>query len=193
MAFSKIDTNGLALDSVDNTILDVAGNYAFTGTVSGAGGITEADQWRLDADVSTTSANVQTLVTNWERNDNAGFGYIGSGMSHSSGTFTFPSTGKYLIEVVYGYRSESGGIQYQNVNIQTTTNNSAYSEQTETYTASQVSSVSRNVGTSTHIFDVTDTSNCKVRLYYFVEGTASLKGSSTKNATNVKFIRLGDT
>ena len=37
MAFSKIDTNGLALDSVDNTILDVAGDYTFTGTVTGAG------------------------------------------------------------------------------------------------------------------------------------------------------------
>ena len=183
----------MAIDKIQSESINLADNFAFTGTVSGAGGITEADQWRLDADVSTTSANVQTLVTNWERNDNTGFGYIGTGMSNSSGTFTFPSTGIYLIEVVYGYRSESGGIQYQNVNIQTTTNNSAYSEQTETYTASQASSVSRNVGTSTHIFDVTDTSNCKVRLYYFVEGTATLKGSSTKNATNVKFIRLGDT
>jgi len=37
MAFSKIDTNGLALDSVDNTILDLSSNFAFTGTVSGAG------------------------------------------------------------------------------------------------------------------------------------------------------------
>ena len=37
MALSKIDTAGLAADAVDNTILDLAGNYAFTGTVTGAG------------------------------------------------------------------------------------------------------------------------------------------------------------
>ena len=37
MAISKIDTAGLAADAVDNTILDLAGNYSFSGTVTGAG------------------------------------------------------------------------------------------------------------------------------------------------------------
>ena len=183
----------MAITKIQSESLNLADTYDFTGTVTGAGGITEADNWRLDADVSTSSHNLQTLVTNWERNDNAGFGYIGTGMSHSSGTFTFPSTGKYLIEVVYGYRQESGGIEYSNVNIQTTTNNSSYIEQTETYIAQLTGSSGRSVGVSTFIFDVTDTTNCKVRLYYFVQGDSTLKGSSTKNATNVKFIRLGDT
>ena len=38
MPISKIDTSALKADAVDNTILDLASNYAFTGTVSGAGG-----------------------------------------------------------------------------------------------------------------------------------------------------------
>ena len=38
MALSKINTGGLAADAVDNTILDLADNFAFTGTVTGAGG-----------------------------------------------------------------------------------------------------------------------------------------------------------
>ena len=38
MPISKIDTPGLKADAVDNTILDLASNYAFTGTISGAGG-----------------------------------------------------------------------------------------------------------------------------------------------------------
>jgi len=37
MALSKIDTPALVTDAVDNTILDVADNFAFTGTVTGAG------------------------------------------------------------------------------------------------------------------------------------------------------------
>ena len=37
MALSKINTASLAADSVDNTILDLTDNYAFTGTISGAG------------------------------------------------------------------------------------------------------------------------------------------------------------
>ena len=32
-----VDTTQLAADAVDNTILDLAGNYAFTGTITGAG------------------------------------------------------------------------------------------------------------------------------------------------------------
>ncbi len=38
MALSKIDTPALAADAVDNTILDLASNFAFTGTITGAGG-----------------------------------------------------------------------------------------------------------------------------------------------------------
>jgi len=38
MALSKIDTPALVADAVDNTILDVADDFAFTGTVTGAGG-----------------------------------------------------------------------------------------------------------------------------------------------------------
>jgi hypothetical protein len=37
MALSKIDTPALVADAVDNTILDVADNFAFSGTVTGAG------------------------------------------------------------------------------------------------------------------------------------------------------------
>ena len=35
MALSKIDTNAIADDAIDNTKLDLASNYAFTGTVTG--------------------------------------------------------------------------------------------------------------------------------------------------------------
>lgn len=38
MPLSKIDTAALAADAVDNTILDLASNFSFTGTISGAGG-----------------------------------------------------------------------------------------------------------------------------------------------------------
>jgi len=41
MALSKIDTAGLAADAVDNTILDLTSNFAFTGTITGAGGYTQ--------------------------------------------------------------------------------------------------------------------------------------------------------
>jgi len=39
MALTKVRTGGIAADAVDNTILKLDDNYAFTGTISGAGGL----------------------------------------------------------------------------------------------------------------------------------------------------------
>ena len=83
MAFSKIIAESM----------DLTDTYNFSGTVTGAGGITEADVWRLNSDASTS--NTRTVISsNLERADNTMATYIGTGMSVSSGIWTFPSTGK---------------------------------------------------------------------------------------------------
>jgi hypothetical protein len=63
------------------------------------GGITEADQWRITAS-SSTSGQVE-INSNWERVDSRGLGTLGTGMTESSGIFTFPSTGIYLVTNEY--------------------------------------------------------------------------------------------
>ena len=58
-------------------------------------GITMVDNWRLTTDF-TGSAN--PVASNWERNDTSpSVSYYGSQMTESSGIFSFPSTGIYLI------------------------------------------------------------------------------------------------
>ena len=54
MALSKINTPALVADAVDNTILDLADNFAFTGTVSGVGGLTPLST----VTVSSATANI---------------------------------------------------------------------------------------------------------------------------------------
>ena len=54
-------------------------------------GITEADQWRVSS--SFTVSGSSFITSNWERVDSTGWDKIGTGMSESSGVFTFPSTG----------------------------------------------------------------------------------------------------
>ena len=61
-----------------------------------SGGLSGADYWRLNQD-SQFGAGTQVLNGNWERVDTDGFGYIGTAMSQSSGIFSFPSTGMWLI------------------------------------------------------------------------------------------------
>ena len=57
------------------------------GTLSA--GITEADCWRMTANLQGTSS-ATTITTNLTRRSD--ITYIGTGMSESSGVFTFPST-----------------------------------------------------------------------------------------------------
>ncbi len=63
----------------------------------GGGGITEADMWRTSADQIGSSLN--PITSNIERVDNTEgwWDKIGTGMTQSSGVFTFPSTGIWLV------------------------------------------------------------------------------------------------
>jgi hypothetical protein len=154
------------------------------------GGITEADQWRLTANVTLT--NPAAFVTsNWERNDNSGYGGIGTGMTESSGVFSFPSTGIYLIQSHASFE-QTGGTSDQNALFTySTINNSSYTQQTSNLSAG-ATGTDHNNASSSFLFDVTDVSNCKVKFeqYGF---SAILRGSSTQNRTHITFIRLGDT
>jgi hypothetical protein len=93
--------SGATLDATNATVTIPAVNLTtgVTGTLpvanggtnltSGfANGITEADQWRLTANIT---ASVDPIASNLERSDSTGFGYIGTGMTVASGTWTFPS------------------------------------------------------------------------------------------------------
>lgn len=58
MSVTTIPTAGIADDAVDNTKLDLAANYAFTGTVTGAAKIGQVIN-------QTSTANIQTSSTSY--------------------------------------------------------------------------------------------------------------------------------
>jgi len=62
MALTKVNTGGLAADSVDNTILKLDDNYAFTGTVSGAGKILQIQYSNLTS-AASYSTSFGDLIT----------------------------------------------------------------------------------------------------------------------------------
>ncbi len=196
----KVDTiqdtagNNIINENSNTITIGASGDtlQASSGTTNNLG-ISEIDQWRLSADLSITTLNTLTNITaNWERNDNTGFGRVGTGMTESSGTFTFPSTGIYLITTTFIFYSATGGSEYNRMSINTTTNNSTYTEQDECSVATSTTP-KRNSTSSSFVFDVTDTSQCKVRFYYYVQGNITLSGSSSANRTFVTFTRIGDT
>ena len=158
--------------------------------VASTNGITMADQWRMSADLAANGSNV-TITANLEQVDDTGAGFIGSAMSVSSGIFTFPSTGIYLINVVYDFSASGNAMTDVDVKIHTTTDNSTYDQTTANY--SSAAAGSKTTGYAQHIFDVTNTSNCKVKFVYYTNTASTLRGSSTQTETGFNFLRLGDT
>ena len=167
-----------------------SGSPAVWGDMSG--GIDVASAWRVTSDASGN----QTPMTSWELVDTYGGGGYGSAMSESSGIFTFPSTGWWWICLQLNAKSDNHS---QNVigQIDTTTDNSSYSHtalaQQGIYDFNNSYPSHANAYAQT-LFDVTSTTNCKVRFSFGAgQGNETVRGSSTYSYTNVIFIRLGDT
>jgi hypothetical protein len=158
----------------------------------GGGGITEADQWRLTTDF-TGSAD---LTANLERNDTTGFGKIGTGMTESSGIFTFPSTGVWLITFNVNFMSTASIRQFSGL-IKTTTDNSTYASASRNFSNVYDFSSEHHTSIETKIiFDCTSTSTHKVKFSTSIDGDSSsvtTDGDSAINYTYMTFIRLGDT
>jgi hypothetical protein len=172
----------------NNTFLktDGSGNLSF----AAAGGINEIDTFRLTSDLSSSN---WTLDANLERADHQTFSKLGTGMSESSGIFTFPSTGFYLVQYHQNVTA-NGDRRAVYGKIMTTHDNGTYVEH---YTSDSVARVESNF-TATMvsvavIVDVTDTSNVKVKFGGSSTGTCTVAGNTTANTTYMTFIRLADT
>ena len=197
---SKLETNQvdpatgttLTLGTSGDTIAIPSGvTLANSGTASGFGGITVADQWRVTANIT---ANADPISSNLERIDTAGQGTIGTAMSVSSGVFTFPSTGIYLVQFNAFGNTASGGDNV-GINLKVTTNNSSYAVVATAYDGNQGGKSMNLIGQS--LIDVTDTSNVKVSFQALsIDSGSYLFGDTTgtsENQTYFTFIRLGDT
>jgi len=152
------------------------------------------DQFRLTTNITHSSSTTADITANLERIDEpSGFGSLGTGMSESSGVFTFPSTGIYLIRAVaYVFRNVTSSV-YAGIRIKTTPDNSTYTVASLGYGyVPDISGSYQNVSIE-YIFDVTDTSTHKVMFETQTANSAIYGGNSTQNRTHFTFMKLGDT
>jgi hypothetical protein len=164
---------------------DGSGNLSFANA-----GISMADEWRLTTDLSISN-NAVYITANWEQNDTA-FSNIGTSMSESSGVFTFPTTGIYLVHYTVLTNTNSNGADNE-CWIAHTTNNSSYNILAISGFNHDGESTDRANATTRAIFDVTDTSTHKLQFAVRSSVGMTFKGSSSYNRTFATFIRLGDT
>lgn len=167
-----------------NTIQDTSGNVQ-------PFGITMNESWML---TSSFNGNGEADITsNWGKHSagNSAQGDIGTGMTESSGIFTFPSTGIYLVMSTL-LASTNGGRTYVGIRQKFTTDGSNFTENVEAFSNGYQNTafvVVNNCG----VYDVTNTSTHKIKFQHNISDTVSVKGSASIKTTGVVFTRLGDT
>ena len=161
-----------------------------TWAAAASGGLTGADTWRVNTGFSSPA---EPIASNWEQDDTDAAGRIGSGMAQSSGVFTFPDTGYWLVSfryISYG----TARISYNSAVIGVTINDGgAWGEAAVAYQGHDYSA-SGNIYASADVqklVDVSDTANIKVR--FSVGGTEAVGADTNANVTFAIFLRLGDT
>ena len=163
-------------------------------SIDGSLGITSASQLRLTSDITTGSLSSGIITGTWELNDTTGYSSIGTPVTQSSGIFTFPSTGIWQVTFNLSLYEDTGGTDNITLQIIGTRNNfSSDNDQVEQFT-SVIDPYSNASLQGQVIYDVTDTSNDKMK--FGVSGLISgnyIKGNTNKNSTYVTFIRLADT
>ena len=161
-----------------------AGTLEFGSVIQG---VSEIDQWYNTADVTTN-----TTVTSLARNNHEGATKIGTGLSVSSGVFTFPSTGKWLVVAKIDF--SINGSDTVNVSTEVTLDNSTYNAVTYAQDGNNGTGARNGSATSLYLLDVTDTSLVKVKFVASSLGSGStVIGDTAYMPTNFTFIRFGDT
>ena len=114
-------------------------------------------------------------------------------MSQSSGVFSFPSTGKYLVICEANLILEDSDNVY--IQTQVTLNNgTSFGAVTIAGDGNNGSGDREGQGTSFYFLDVTDISQVKVKFSIIsITGSSFVKGDSSQLSTCFTFIRMGDT
>ena len=188
---TNADINGMAASKLTGALPAISG-ASLTGIT---GGLSEVDEWRFTSSFARQST--ADITANWERADTI-FDKIGTGMTESSGIFTFPSSGIWLIDMQINTFSQSGlsswielSMAYSTDSGSNFTNDTLYSYDHVEY---QIGYYIYNTQQSQGIVDVQNASTWRVK-FRCGAGNNSLNftGSSTYKSNNFRFLKLGDT
>ena len=149
-------------------------------------GVTMANSWNCS---SGFNYQATTDITSWSEDTS---GKVGTGMSQSSGIFTFPSTGIYRIRFSNStYNIGAAENRYVGAFIRLSTNSGgSYSILREQYGhINNDNSCTTTVVTSNYL-NVSNTSTTRVKFSVAAENNSTLNGGY--NGTFVEFIKLGD-
>ena len=156
-------------------------------------GVTMIDSWVVTTTFDQTGAS--DITSNWAKHTAGGsqFGDIGDDMTESSGIFTFPKTGIYMVHHTMSGRADGGARSYAGMRQYYSTNSGSSYTNTSSGYSSCSSGTDHFVGSGTAYYDVTDVSTHRIKFNVEVSSSCKFFGNATNKNTGVIFMRLGDT
>jgi|TARA_R100000479_G_C6384398_1_gene202413 hypothetical protein len=154
--------------------------------------INQISTYRLNASEYLEGSD-SVISANWEESDEAGHDRTGTALTHSSGVWTFPTTGKYLIIfsfcIFFGTADDYDAI----IHLETTTDGSNFNINAVARTSGDMNGSFTTV--SGHAFlDIANVSTHKMRFHTSsFAGNTRLRGHSDENMSYFTAIRIGDT
>ena len=198
---NTIDNGSMADDAIGVAELSATGTASSSTYLSGdnswaalTSGLTEADNWRITADFS---GDADPISSNLERVDGTlqPSTQLGSGMSVSSGVWTFPSTGYWYVTFYHTFWKD-GSTRYIESYISSTADNGSAWDHRIGFAQTHITQSSGDTFGSqiaSTLLDITDTSNHKIRFGTAAGSAVTTYGSSTDSRTHFIFMKLGDT
>ena len=193
-SFSGSGANLTSLPAANLTgTLPAISGANLTGLTSG---ITMIDSWSITSNF-TQSAGHTEVTANWRRNyaGSTYWGVLGSAMTESSGVFSFPATGIYLVQFNFHGRSNGSAQSYIGARLFVSQNAGVgYGQMAFNYSQAYASQAHFNCSNSA-ILDVTNISNTKFRFNTEVQSSTIWFGETNapKIGSGFYVIRLGDT
>ena len=149
------------------------------------------DQWVIESDVAATN----DVLTTWTRSSLSDAAPYLTGMSHSSGIFTFPKTGVYRVDFRFGYY-KSDYRRYVGALMQLSTNSGgSYFDIGRNYTH-LYDTDSNNTYNNSSVFchiDVQNVSTYRMRFQVVAQAEVTVYAATDDVRTLVQFERIANT
>ena len=152
------------------------------------------DQWVVENDTSADSFT-NNIITSWTRSTMSDAAPYLTGMSHSSGVFTFPKTGIYRIDFKLGFYKSDHRRYIGAVAELSTNSGGSYADLTRSYVGLYDVDSNNSQGTSTaltHVY-VQDASTYRVRFKAIADSPVTVYGANDDIRTTVMFERIANT
>ena len=152
------------------------------------------DQWVIESS-SSADGYTSNILNSWVRSSITGGGAYLTGMSHSSGVFTFPKTGIYRVDFKFAYYATDHRRYIGAVMELSTNSGGSYADLSRSYTGLYDVDSNNSFGT-TNVYtyvDVQNASTYRIRFKGFGNSDVNVYGANDDIRTTVLFERIANT